>query len=125
MIPSSFSLRTKVLSGIGFMLLLFLFVILFYLFRMREIGEMLRVVNTGYFPLARVAGQMESLPPRMEIDAERLIAIHEKRGQAISLYRNLDIFFTRLMREKIGKAAEITVKTLGMVRTEEERTNDG
>lgn len=81
------SLSTKLLAGVGFVLLLLLSVDLWSLYRLQLIGNQLRLLKRGYLPLTKLASHMDAWQFNKKPDTKRLLSTSPRRWTRLLLQR--------------------------------------
>jgi signal transduction histidine kinase len=99
------SIATKVFLGFVAVLVTSGALSIFGIVRMHRIGQSLRLVSSGYFPLTRTAGSMEALQKERTRSADRLLdeSDPKQRHALIDLDRT---YFSRAVAGGLSKARE-------------------
>ncbi len=99
------SIATKVFLGFVAVLVTSGALSIFGIVRMHRIGQSLRLVSSGYFPLTRTAGSMEALQKERTRSSDRLLDESDPRQRhaLIDLDRT---YFSRAVSERLARARE-------------------
>ncbi|TNE44201.1 MAG: HAMP domain-containing protein [Deltaproteobacteria bacterium] len=82
------SLSTKLLAGVGLVLVMLLSVDVWSLYRLRKIGDQLRLLKRGYLPLTKLASHLDAWQFNKRPDTQRLLQTPPSRW-TVSLVRRL------------------------------------
>jgi two-component system, NtrC family, sensor kinase len=100
-----FSIATKVFLGFAVVLATSGLLSLFGIVRIHRIGESLRLVSSGWFPLTRVAGQLEALQKERTRSTDRLLEETEPRQRRTLI--DLDrTYFSRAVAAQLSRVRE-------------------
>lgn len=82
------SLSTKLLAGVGLVLIMLLAVDVWSIYRFRKIGDQLRLLKRGYLPLTKLASHLDAWQFNKRPDTQRLLQTSPQQW-SVSLVRRL------------------------------------
>ncbi len=99
------TLSTRIFVGFAAVVLTFGAVSVYSVLQMHAIGAEIRLVSTGYLPLAKAIAQVESAQGNHQRDLQRLLDEREPETQ-LALIRLSRLSFPQMIRQLLGNAAE-------------------
>ncbi len=107
--PVSWTLAKRIFLGYGVVLFTFSSVSIYSLVALHSIGREIRLVSSGYLPLAKAVAQIESFHQNRLRDSNRLL--EEKQPEIRrTLAKLARMYFPIIIRKKIASTADILKK---------------